>query len=389
VSGIYVHIPFCRQKCHYCNFFSVASDKYKKRFLDTLTEETFIQRNFFNELPVQSLYFGGGTPSLLSFVELESVFNTIKSTFLIEKDAEITLEANPDDLTIELLKKYRDLGFNRLSIGVQSFFDDDLGYLNRLHSAGRAYDSVKEAQKAGFENISIDLIYGIPTLTDEKWQKNLDIAFSLQVPHISAYALTVEPKTTLDVLIAKKKLPAPEEEQVVKHFRILSDAMKYHEYLHYEISNFCKPDFFSRHNSMYWSGAYYLGLGPAAHSFNGITRRWNVSSILHYATLINQHERYYEEEVLTDVQKYNEFVMVSLRTMWGCDGSKIRALFGESVKDRFVYLVTNYIQKGMIIEKEGIYFLTEEGKLFADGIASDLFLEPEDGSKREPPPSSI
>jgi len=379
LAGIYLHIPFCKRKCHYCNFFSVASVKYEKRFLEALDEEIFLQRNFFAGSPVDSIYLGGGTPSMLTISEIKHILDHLKQTFLVERTAEVTLEANPDDVSQELMEGYRQSGINRLSIGIQSFFDEDLVYLNRLHNAERALVAVKDSQRAGFDNISIDLIYGIPTLTDEHWQKNLDIAFSLDVPHISAYALTVEPKTALEVLIKKKKLAATSEEQVIRQFRMLMDAMKKPGFLHYEISNFCKEGHFSRHNSMYWDGGHYLGLGPAAHSYDGVTRRWNVASILHYADQISQNDRYYEEEQLTPVQKYNEFVMVSLRTMWGCDLSKIRDLFGEEVASRFIQLARQYLINGMLVVKDGVYFLTDEGKLFADGIASDLFMEPEDG----------
>ena len=359
----------------------MASVKYKKRFLEALDEEIFLQRNFFRGHPVQSVYFGGGTPSLLDLSEITNILSGIRKTFDLDRNAEITLEANPDDISIPVMEGYLETGINRLSIGVQSFSDEDLVYLNRLHDASRAFDSVKIAQKAGFDNISIDLIYGIPTLSMENWQKNLEIAFSLGVPHISAYALTVEPKTALDILIKKKKLPGTEEEKVIEHFHTLMRTMKEKGFLHYEISNFCKDGYFSRHNSMYWDGGHYLGLGPAAHSYDGNTRRWNVNSILHYIDLLNRHELYYESEDLSDIQKYNEYVMVSLRTMWGCDLSKIEELFGVDAVSRFAKQVEQFLPDGRIIEKNGVYYLTDEGKLFADGISSDLFMESEDGTK--------
>jgi oxygen-independent coproporphyrinogen-3 oxidase len=266
------------------------------------------------------------------------------------------------------------MGINRLSIGVQSFFDDDLDYLNRTHSAKKAEESVMEAKASGFSNISVDLIYGIPTLTDEKWEKNLEKAFELDVPHISTYSLTVEPKTALDLLIRKKKLPGPNEEQILAHFRILLQKMKKQGFEHYEISNFCRDGFYSRHNSMYWNGTCYLGLGPSAHSYNGTSRQWNLSNLFQYITQVNNKDRFFESEELTMIQRYNEYVMVSLRTMWGCDVRKIREEFGDETAARFTEHVSRFIELGEMIEKDGVYYLTDEGKLFADGIAADLFM---------------
>jgi len=376
MSGIYVHIPFCRRKCHYCNFFSLASLKYKERFLDALKEEIFLRKSYLNGITVGSIYLGGGTPSILQVTEIEAILEYLRKYFILSDNIEITLEANPDDLDPAILREYMTIGINRLSIGVQSFFDDDLQYLNRIHSGQRAEESVLQAKKAGFSNISLDLIYGIPTLTVEKWKKNLEKAFSLEVPHISAYSLTVEPKTALDLLIQKKKLPGPAEDQVLEHFRILLQMMNEKKFEHYEISNFCKKGTYSRHNSMYWNGTPYLGLGPSAHSYNGTSRQWNISNLVHYIDQINRNERFFESEELTQVQKYNEFVMVSLRTMWGCDLNTIRERFGEEPAEYFSGLAERYLASGEMINKKGIYYLTDEGKLFADGIAADLFLEP-------------
>jgi oxygen-independent coproporphyrinogen III oxidase len=375
MAGIYIHIPFCRRKCHYCNFFSLPSLRYRERFLEALKEEIFLKRNYLSNKTVETLYFGGGTPSFLKPEEIASILEETRRRFVFSNDMEITLEANPDDIEPGILQEYRRMGINRLSIGVQSFFDDDLQYLNRTHSGQRAEESVADAKAAGFNNISLDLIYGIPTLTPEKWNKNLTKAFSLEVPHISTYSLTVEPKTTLDLLIRKNKLPGPEEGAVLDHFRILLQRMKENGFDHYEISNFCKNGQVSRHNSMYWNGTPYLGLGPSAHSFNGTSRQWNVSNLFNYITQILSNDRYYESEDLTLAQRYNEYVMVSLRTMWGCDTRKIREEFGEEISAQFTAHVEHYIKSGEVIEKDGVYFLTDEGKLFADGIASDLFLD--------------
>lgn len=375
MPGIYVHIPFCRRKCHYCNFFSVASLKYKERFLGALKEEILLRKNYLERKPVESIYFGGGTPSVLQIPEIESILEDCRKYFNLAENIEITLEANPDDLDAAVIREYRNIGINRLSIGVQSFFDDDLQYLNRIHSGQRAEESLIQAKEAGFSNISLDLIYGIPTLTEEKWKKNLAKVFSLEIPHVSAYSLTVEPRTALDLLIRKKKLPGPAEEQILEHFRTLLRVMKEQDYEHYEISNFCKNGFYSRHNSMYWNGTPYLGLGPSAHSYDGASRQWNISNLVQYIDLINRNESFFESESLTPLQKYNEYVMVSLRTMWGCDLNTISKRFGEEPALYFSRSVTRYLTSGEMIEKMGIYYLTDEGKLFADGIAANLFLE--------------
>jgi len=381
LAGLYIHIPFCRKKCHYCNFYSLASVKYLDSFYDALLEEIYIQRKYLEGKNIQSIYFGGGTPTFVNPDIIRQALQSISKYYSIVVDPEITLEANPDDINNSLLREYKDIGINRLSIGVQSFFDDDLRYLNRLHSAGQAYQAVIEAKSAGFENLGIDLIYGIPTLTNEKWAQNLEKAFSLDIPHISAYSLTVEEKTALYILIQKKALTAPTDEQMIGHFRILQDKMKEHDYLHYEISNFCKTGYYSRHNSMYWTGEHYLGIGPSAHSYNGVSRQWNVNNILQYVDLIARNDRFYQTEELTDIQRFNERIMVSLRTMWGFDLNKTREEFGEEVASHFLRSASRYINSGEMVENNGIYTLTDAGKLFADGIASDLFLESQDSSQ--------
>ncbi len=380
MSGIYVHIPFCKRKCHYCNFFSVATEKYRDRFPAALAEEIFLQRNYLGDDPVTSVYFGGGTPSLFSPIQIGEILSAIRKFYNVSDEAEITMESNPDDLNPAILRDFRNTGINRLSIGVQSFFDDDLEYLNRIHSAASAENSIREAQEAGFSNISIDLIYGIPTLADEKWEENLRRAFSTGVPHISAYALTVEPKTALDVLIRRKKIKGTDEGQMIRQFRILMQRMREAGFTHYEISNFCIEPHFSRHNSLYWNGTHYLGLGPSAHSYNGHSRQWNVPNLFEYLDQISRNDRFYEVEALSDIQRYNEYVMVSLRTVWGCSAKKIEADFGKVTATGFIEQAARFIQNGKMVEKDKVYFLTDEGKLFADGIASDLFLEPEDGA---------
>lgn len=376
MPGIYIHIPFCRQKCHYCNFFSVATLKYKDKFLQALLDELYIRRKYLKGEIIRSIYLGGGTPSYLNTAEIDLILRRTREIFTVSADAEITLEANPDDINEQVLRDYLKMGINRLSIGVQSFFDEDLQYLNRIHHGRQSATSCRLAVEAGFTNISADLIYGMPTLTNEHLIENIRILTEMNIPHISAYALTVESKTALAVLIRKRKLQGPEEDQIVAQFRLMMESLKKQGYLHYEISNFCREGFFSRHNSMYWSGEHYLGAGPSAHSYNGISRQWNVASNVEYIDQVRNNDRFFESETLTPIQRYNEYIMTSLRTMWGCDPGKIRKEFGEEFEVRCSGSAARFIESGDMVEKEGIYYLTDKGKLFADGIAADLFMEP-------------
>jgi oxygen-independent coproporphyrinogen III oxidase len=374
VAGLYIHIPFCRQKCHYCNFFSLASTKRKDEFLVALEKEIDLQRNFLNQEVVETIYLGGGTPSLFSSGELNRVFEHLYKAFAIGQEVEITLEANPDDLDPPQLKALKSTPINRLSIGVQSFRDEDLHYLNRVHSAGQALNSIKDSLDAGFRNLSIDLIYGMPTLEDKQWAENLKVVASLDIPHLSAYALTVEPHTALDKLIARKKIIPPEDERMVSQFRMLMDFAKENRFEHYEISNLCRGSHYSHHNTSYWNGAKYLGLGPSAHSFNGISRQWNVASLSAYIDSLSTDVVPFESEALSVEQKYNEFVMLSLRTIWGVDPSGIRKLFGEEIESGFLAAIAPFIQTQKVKKTGSVYVLTDEGKLLADRIASDLFI---------------
>ena len=374
MAGIYFHIPFCRQKCHYCNFFSVASEKNKTSFLEALKKEIELQKHYLGNEIIETIYFGGGTPSILTADEINHLFQKIQTNFSVSDNAEITFEANPDDLTRSYLNALKKTRVNRLSIGVQSFFENDLKYLNRVHSANQAYNSVKNAQEAGFQNMSIDLIYGIPTLSETNWYKNLEVFFKLNIPHLSAYALTVEPKTAMEVLIRKQKIKPVEEERILDHFKILLEQMKQNGYIHYEISNFCKESFYSLHNKNYWFRKNYLGLGPSAHSFNGDSRQWNVSNIEKYISLVISGSLPKEIEELSINQKYNEYILTSLRTIWGCDGNYILKQFGVSHLDDFKRDIEKYIIDNKVYVENHQYYLTDSGKLFADGIAADLFL---------------
>jgi oxygen-independent coproporphyrinogen-3 oxidase len=374
MAGIYIHIPFCRQKCHYCNFFSVASVKGREEFAEALLKEMELRKDYLEGEKVNTIYFGGGTPSLLRISHLSLIISHLTKYFDIDSSAEITMEANPDDVDADSAFAWKKAGINRLSIGVQSFSDDDLRYLNRVHNAGQALQAIKTAQQAGFDNLTIDLIYGIPTLSSEKWSKNLEIFFSLGIPHLSAYALTVEQKTPLALLIEKGKYTPVDENQSVEHFKILLEETKKHGFIHYEISNFAREGYYSKHNSLYWLGGHYLGLGPSAHSFNGHSRQWNVSNISRYIRQDDFQSTVEEKEVLTLEQRYNEYVMTSLRTAWGCDTAHIRNVFGERFESYFLQGVSSFIKKRHIFREGSKYYLTDEGKLFADGVAAELFI---------------
>jgi oxygen-independent coproporphyrinogen-3 oxidase len=378
MAGVYIHIPFCKQKCHYCNFFSLATQRYRKEFFEALLNEIVARRDYLEGETLGTVYFGGGTPSLLSGSEINRIIELLQKTFPVSKDAEITLEANPDDVSWEWLSSLRSTSVNRLSLGIQSFFDEDLHYLNRVHQSDQAMKAIKMVRDAGYENITIDLIYGIPGLSMEKWQKNLETFFSLSIPHLSAYALTVEKRTALHHLISKGKLPAPDESDSIGHFRLLQKLTLEMGYIHYEISNFSLPGHYSRHNSIYWLGGNYLGLGPSAHSYNGKSRQWNVSNLGQYIRGMANPEKIIETEQLSVSQRFNEYVMTSLRTVWGCDSEHIRNVFGEKRKDLFIDSTGKFIKRGLLRCEGSIYYLTEEGKLFADGIASELFADEAD-----------
>ncbi|HSG67500.1 MAG TPA: radical SAM family heme chaperone HemW, partial [Bacteroidales bacterium] len=333
-----------------------------------------MQKDYLGDQIVSTIYFGGGTPSVLGVDELKVIFDRLYSLFHIEENAEITLEANPDDVNSEWVREMRSTPVNRISMGVQSFRDDDLRYLNRVHTAGEAISAIKHLQDGGIPEITVDLIYGIPGLGLKDWEQNLKKFFSLSIPHLSAYALTVEEKTPLHVLIAKKKMEAPDEMASVDHFKLLLELCRRQGYLHYEISNFALEGHYSRHNSLYWTGGHYLGLGPSAHSFNGRSRRWNVSSIKKWLEGPEAYQETFEEEVLSKEQRYNEYVMTSLRTMWGCDTRIVNLEFGEAFSDHLMREARQHITAKKLVLSEGSLFLTDKGKLFADGIASDLFI---------------
>jgi oxygen-independent coproporphyrinogen-3 oxidase len=374
VAGIYIHIPFCRQACHYCDFHFSTSLKDKKIFLTALKKEIFLQKGYVDSKNINTIYFGGGTPSILSSADVVEIMEEISKYFSIDKAVEITLEANPDDLSKEKLDQLAQTPINRLSIGIQSFRDEDLKFLNRIHSAKDAVESVSNARKAGFDNITIDLIYGIQTLKNEDWQKNIEMAMSLDVPHISCYSLTVEPRTALNSFIEKGKIGNIDSVKSAEQFEMLMREIEKSNFVHYEISNFCKEGYYSKHNSNYWKGEKYLGLGPSAHSYNGDSRQWNVRSNGAYIGSIDNDIVPFEIETLTEPQKYNEYILTSLRTIWGADMDFIKRSFSRDVFSHFEKEIQPFFkQELLLLDKEKV-FLTNKGKLFADRIASDLFV---------------
>lgn len=369
MSGIYIHIPFCKSKCAYCNFFSVVSERRRADFLDALKKEAAAQTGYLGAEKVRTIYFGGGTPSLLQPAEIAGILDVLKKNFKITETPEVTLEANPDTVSLKSLLEYKSAGINRLSVGIQSFFDDDLQYLSRKHDSIHARQVIEWAQEVGFQDVTIDLIYGIPTLTEEKWRKNLEMFFATGANHLSAYALTVEEKTALGQRINKGVAATVNEEEVIRHYEILVEMTENQGFEHYEISNFARQGHYSKHNAIYWKGDKYLGLGPSAHSFDGVSRQWNVASVKSYC------EGYsFEKETLTLDDRYNEYVMTALRTIWGADLDYILGNFGERYAEKFKNGVQKHILNGKMTQKNQNFILNADGMLFADGIASELFV---------------
>jgi oxygen-independent coproporphyrinogen-3 oxidase len=373
MAGIYIHIPFCKKACHYCNFhFSTTFESYRSRMIDAIVKE-IEQRAFeLNHQNIQSIYFGGGTPSLLSKTEFYLIYHTILQYFTIEANPEITLEANPDDLTDDYLQMLSTTPINRLSIGIQSFFDEDLQYMNRAHNSTQALQSLSKALELGFE-VSCDLIYGTPSLSNTQWQENLKILTDLKVGHISAYALTVEPTTALNSLIQRKKMVAPDETVAARQMEILMQHLSVAAYEHYEISNFALPGKRAVHNSSYWKGIPYLGIGPSAHSYDGASRSWNIAENMTYIKAIENGNHYRETENLTPEDRHNEYIMTAIRTIEGIHLVYLEQQFGSKVAEEFQENIQHFIQNGWIIVSEQFYKLSQQGKLYTDYISSQLF----------------
>ncbi len=370
MAGIYIHIPFCKQKCHYCDFHFSTSLKLKEDLLVCLLREIELQKEYLDEV-VETIYFGGGTPSYLEFEELKQILDKIRETFTISDDAEITLEGNPDDLSKEKIEELVQLGVKRLSIGIQSFRNEDLEWMNRAHNQQQAEECVRNAQELGIDNITIDLIYGLPELSNEQWMQNIQKALALNVPHISAYNLTVEEGTALHHFVKTGKSRPVSDEKGAQQFEMLNKELKANGYIQYEISNYGKEGYFSQHNTSYWLGKKYLGLGPSAHSFNGVSRQWNIANNRRYIDQIKEGQLPFEVEELSLDDRYNEYILTGLRTIWGCNFEHIQKEFGGEYLN---YLKEGLIQfKDYIIPSENEVILNQKGRLLADGIASDLF----------------
>jgi oxygen-independent coproporphyrinogen-3 oxidase len=373
VSGIYLHIPFCKQACYYCDFHFSTSLKKKEGVLQAIQKELFLRKDEFTNTVVDTIYFGGGTPSLLNAEELEAIVENIYKNYHVSSTPEITLEANPDDLTQFKIEELNKSAVNRLSIGIQSFFDEDLKLMNRAHNAREAEASLKSSLQH-FNNISIDLIYGIPGMSEERWLQNIIKAISYGVPHISAYALTVEPNTALQKFILKGVVQPVDDEVATKHFLMLLEKLESHEFIHYELSNFGKEGFFSRNNTAYWQQKTYLGVGPSAHSYDGKFRSWNIANNSIYIKKINQDELPSEKEELSITDQYNEYVMTGLRTHWGVSLNRIKEEFGHLYHQYLLKQAKKYIADNYLYIDNDILRTSRKGKFLSDGIASDLFL---------------
>lgn len=372
MAGIYIHIPFCKQKCSYCDFHFSTNLHNKSNLVKAINKELLLRKNEISQ-PFETIYFGGGTPSILSEIELESIFETIFKNYSTQNLKEVTLEANPDDLNQEKLKFLKSTPINRFSIGVQSFFEEDLQLMNRAHNAQEAERSIKLVQDFGFDNITIDLIYGSSTTTNDMWMKNLQQAINLNVPHISSYALTVEEKTILDHQIKKGITKPVDEDRQNEQFQLLVDTLTSNNFIQYEISNFGKENYFSLHNSNYWKGIHYMGIGPSAHSYNGKSRAWNIANNTKYIQAINQNNLPQEIEVLNEAERFNEMIMIGLRTIYGINVDRINSEFSQPILDLFYQEINQLIKENLIIQQENKIILKPESKFFADGIASRLF----------------
>jgi oxygen-independent coproporphyrinogen-3 oxidase len=372
MAGIYIHIPFCKQACHYCDFHFSTTLKNKEAMVQALANEIGLRKNEAGQEAVETIYFGGGTPSVLSSEEINYLIAVVYETHTVVSHPEITLEANPDDLSLERILEISKSKVNRLSIGIQSFFEDDLKMMNRAHNSVEAEVCLTEATKY-FDNISVDLIYGIPGMTSHRWKQNIEKALSFGIPHISSYALTVEPKTALKKLIETGKIAAPSDDLAQEHFMILVDILQQHNFIHYELSNFAKQNYFSQNNSAYWLGKKYIGVGPSAHSYDGISRSWNVANNSLYVKAIESGRLPSETEILTEADRYNEYIMTGLRTIWGVSLDRICTEFGSNYHNYLMKQAQKFIDDQLLVLENEVLKPTAKGKFLTDGIASDLF----------------
>lgn len=373
MSGIYIHIPFCKQTCHYCDFHFSTSLKKKEEMVMALVKEIQMRKMELEKEQIETIYFGGGTPSILSLKEIQVLIDAVYENFNVTESPEITLEANPDDLDDDTIIQLANSPVNRLSIGIQSFFEEDLKLMNRAHNAMEAKRCLQTATQY-FDNISLDLIYGMPNMSNEKWLQNVQTALSFGVPHISSYALTVEPKTALKKLIEKKVVEAPKDEVAQEHFLVLIEELEKNGFVHYELSNFGKPDYFSKNNTAYWLGKKYIGIGPSAHSYNGKERSWNIANNTLYLKAIQENNLPNEVEELTKTDRYNEYIMTGLRTIWGVSLKRVEFEYGERYLLYLLEQSKKYIHSEHLQIEADVLTTTKKGKFLSDGIASDLFL---------------
>lgn len=371
---LYIHIPFCKKICYYCDFYFSLNLSNKADYISALCKEIALKRDYLASNKLQTIYFGGGTPSVLTKDEIHHIFDTITRFFDISELQECTLEANPDDLTIEYLNDLRQTPINRLSIGIQSFRDDDLLLMNRRHTSDEAFSCVKNAKDAGFQNITIDLMYGLPNQTQEKWLKNIEAALLLDVHHISAYHLTIEENTAFNKFLKNNILAIPPEEESIVLYNSLVEILRKRGFLHYEISNFAKPGYEAIHNSNYWKQKHYIGVGSSAHSFNGSQRQWNVSNNLKYIAAITRNDIFCEVEELSITNRFNEFLLTSLRTMWGVDIARLKNTFPVEYYTIFERKMSYYLDQSLAVRTESAFILTEEGFFVSDAILADLFI---------------
>ncbi|OFY62864.1 MAG: hypothetical protein A2V64_09160 [Bacteroidetes bacterium RBG_13_43_22] len=374
MAGIYIHIPFCKKLCNYCDFYHIVSPENHSSFLLALQKEAEIRQNYTGNEAISTIYFGGGTPSVLSVKDLEMILDQLKTRFSTEPSCETTIELNPDDITPDYLKGLKKAGFNRISLGIQSWRDPDLRMLNRRHSAEQASKALKDTFRAGFENVTIDLIYGIPGMSLKEWESNLDQSLSYDIKHLSAYHLTIEPGTVFGKMKEKGLFEESDEEKSNSEFNILVRKTESAGFIHYEISNFGKPGYFSVHNTNYWKQVPYIGLGPSAHSFNRYSRQWNISDVKKYIRYVDNGTIFYEKEELDLKTRFNEYIMTSLRTMWGIDLDYLERIFEKESYDYVINLSGKFIDYGMMkLDKKNLV-LTNQGKMISDNIISEFMV---------------
>lgn len=372
MAGIYIHIPFCKKRCIYCDFYSTTDSRKIPQYIEAIKKEAALRKDYAGDETVETIYLGGGTPSQLTGQQVKDIIGHIYNIYSVSENAETTIEMNPDDISQPLLQSLKEAGVNRLSMGIQTFNEQNLKFLNRRHTAAEAIDKVKMCQDCGFDNISIDLIYGMPVESHDDWIADIEKAISLGTQHISAYHLIYEEGTRMTQLLEQGIITETDEEESLSQFKTMIDMLKSAGFVHYEISNFCKPGFESKHNSSYWKGKKYTGIGPSAHSFDGNNRQWNIANLDEYIYKVNNGQQFWEEEILSTAEKYNDLILTSLRTMWGLDMNMLEKTFGKTYLDYCMKNAMPHIERGTLSLQDGIMKLTENGIFVSDDIMSDL-----------------